>query len=88
MSCFPCCTSEERIKKRSLKKSIKQYHDAKILTSFANISFKTGKLISKYLFYYYLMYYALSLMLFELPINCQFYPNHLKWIYIMLAQSQ
>ncbi|AES70278.2 probable serine/threonine-protein kinase PBL23 [Medicago truncatula] len=41
MSCFPCCTSEERIKKRSLKKSIKQYHDAKVLTSFTNISFKT-----------------------------------------------
>ena len=41
MSCFPCCTSQERINKRSLKKSIKEYHDAKTLTSFANISFKT-----------------------------------------------
>ncbi|XP_004500141.1 probable serine/threonine-protein kinase PBL23 [Cicer arietinum] len=41
MSCFHCCTSQKRINKRSLKKSIKQYHDAKTLTSFANISFKT-----------------------------------------------
>ncbi|CAI8596557.1 unnamed protein product [Vicia faba] len=41
MSCFPCCASQERINKRSLKKSIKEYHEAKTLTSFANISFKT-----------------------------------------------
>ncbi|KAG5027240.1 hypothetical protein JHK86_023154 [Glycine max] len=41
MSCFPCCTSQERINKKSLKKSIKEYHEEKILASFANISVKT-----------------------------------------------
>ncbi|KAK2387314.1 serine/threonine-protein kinase PBS1 [Trifolium repens] len=42
MSCFPCCApSQDRINRKSLKKSIKEYHNAKILTSFANISFKT-----------------------------------------------
>ncbi|CAL5202158.1 unnamed protein product [Lathyrus oleraceus] len=41
MSCFPCCASQERINKKSLKKSIKEYHEAKTLSSFANISFKT-----------------------------------------------
>ncbi|KAJ7963847.1 Kinase family protein [Quillaja saponaria] len=44
MSCFECCMSRERINRRSLKKSIKEYHDTKTLASFANISFKTGKL--------------------------------------------
>lgn len=43
MSCFRCCMSEEKIARKSLKKSIKEYHDTKTLNSFANISFKTGK---------------------------------------------
>ncbi|CAJ2639711.1 probable serine/threonine-protein kinase PBL23 [Trifolium pratense] len=39
MSCFHCCApSQERINKKSLKKSIKEYHNAKTLTSFANIT--------------------------------------------------
>ncbi|CAL2254584.1 unnamed protein product [Prunus armeniaca] len=42
MSCFQCCMSEEKIARKSLKKSIKEYHDTKTLASFANISFKTG----------------------------------------------
>lgn len=43
MSCFQCCMSEEKSARKSLKKSIKEYHDTKTLASFANISFKTGK---------------------------------------------
>ncbi|GAU20519.1 hypothetical protein TSUD_130770 [Trifolium subterraneum] len=39
MSCFHCCaSSHERINKKSLKRSIKQFHNAKTLTSFANIN--------------------------------------------------
>ncbi|KAE9598400.1 putative protein kinase RLK-Pelle-RLCK-VIIa-1 family [Lupinus albus] len=41
MSCFPCCTSQERINKRSLKKSIKEYREGKAKTSFSNLSLKT-----------------------------------------------
>lgn len=44
MGCFKCFMSKERFSKKSLKKSIKEYHDARTLASFANISFKTGKL--------------------------------------------
>ncbi|KAK7316741.1 hypothetical protein RJT34_00423 [Clitoria ternatea] len=40
MSCFPCCMSQERLNKKSLKKSIKDYHEAKN-SSFNNISLKT-----------------------------------------------
>ena len=46
MSCFAWCTSQERIKRKSLKKSIKEYHEAKALGSFANISFRTGTFLS------------------------------------------
>ncbi|CAN0901054.1 Probable serine/threonine-protein kinase PBL23 [Linum grandiflorum] len=41
MSCFSCCLSEEKISKKSLKKSIKSYKDTKTLASFANLSFKS-----------------------------------------------
>ncbi|XP_057951035.1 probable serine/threonine-protein kinase PBL23 isoform X1 [Malania oleifera] len=41
MSCFTCCMSEQKITRRSLKKSIKEYQDTKTLASFANISFKS-----------------------------------------------
>lgn len=53
MGCFQCCMSEEKMARKSLKKSIKEYHDTKTLASFANISFKTGKLLqtlSKFLY--------------------------------------
>ncbi|MBA0687496.1 hypothetical protein Goari_015027 [Gossypium aridum] len=39
MNCFSCCTSEETLTRRSLQKSIKEYHDTRVLASFANISF-------------------------------------------------
>ncbi|KAJ4827343.1 putative serine/threonine-protein kinase pbl23 [Turnera subulata] len=41
MSCFPCCLSQEKLARRSLKKTLKEYHDAKTLASFTNITFKT-----------------------------------------------
>lgn len=41
MSCFPCCTSQQKLNRKSLKKSIKEYREEKNLASFANISFKT-----------------------------------------------
>ncbi|KAE8125597.1 hypothetical protein FH972_020380 [Carpinus fangiana] len=41
MNCFRCCMSEEKINRRSLKKSIKEYHDTKTLASFAKLSFKS-----------------------------------------------
>ncbi|XP_061355337.1 probable serine/threonine-protein kinase PBL23, partial [Gastrolobium bilobum] len=41
MSCFQCCMSQEKINRKSLKKSIKEYHAAKTLSSFANISFRS-----------------------------------------------
>ncbi|MBA0771029.1 hypothetical protein Gotri_019562 [Gossypium trilobum] len=41
MNCFSCCTSEETLTKRSLQKSIKEYHDTRVLASFANISFNS-----------------------------------------------
>lgn len=46
MSCFQCCNSEEKAARKSLKKSIKEYHDTKTLASFANISFKSGNAFS------------------------------------------
>lgn len=63
MSCFPCCASQERINKKSLKKSIKEYHEAKTLSSFANISFKTGKLISQ--FQFFLLIWLISFIKFD-----------------------
>jgi hypothetical protein len=44
MGWFKCCMSEERLGRKALKKSIKEYRDAETLASYANISFKTGKL--------------------------------------------
>ncbi|KAK9268507.1 hypothetical protein L1049_000259 [Liquidambar formosana] len=38
---FTCCMSEEKITRKSLKKSIKEYNDTKTLASFSNISFKS-----------------------------------------------
>ncbi|KAL6283927.1 hypothetical protein ACE6H2_014856 [Prunus campanulata] len=49
MSCFQCCMSEEKSARKSLKKSIKEYHDTKTLASFANISFKTDSSRRKYI---------------------------------------
>lgn len=43
MNCFQCCGSEEKVNKKSLKKSIKEFEETKTLTSFANISFKSGR---------------------------------------------
>ena len=41
--------SEEKNARKSLKKSIKEYHDTKTLASFANISFKTDSSRRKYI---------------------------------------
>ncbi|KAL3612635.1 hypothetical protein D5086_003655 [Populus alba] len=49
MGCFKCCMSKERLSKKSLKKSIKEYHDARTLASFANISFKTDSSRKRYI---------------------------------------
>ncbi|EOY12448.1 Kinase superfamily protein isoform 1 [Theobroma cacao] len=49
MNCFSCCMSEERLTRRSLKKSIKKYHDTKTLASFANISFKSDSSRKRYI---------------------------------------
>ncbi|KAA8523704.1 hypothetical protein F0562_010127 [Nyssa sinensis] len=49
MSCFPCCMSEEKINKKSLKKSIQEYEDTKKLASFANISFKSDSSRRRYI---------------------------------------
>lgn len=46
MNCFSCCMSQEKINRRSLKKSIKEYHDTKTLASFTKLSFKSGKFFS------------------------------------------
>ncbi|KAH7544352.1 hypothetical protein JRO89_XS15G0152600 [Xanthoceras sorbifolium] len=49
MNCLPCCnnTQEKAVSRKSLRKSLKdyhdKYHDKKILSSFANISFKTDE---------------------------------------------
>ncbi|KAG8658155.1 hypothetical protein MANES_03G126500v8 [Manihot esculenta] len=42
MSCFPCCLSEKKLGRRSLKKSMKEYHDTNTLASYANISFRSN----------------------------------------------
>uniref|UniRef100_A0A6N2N2U0 Protein kinase domain-containing protein n=1 Tax=Salix viminalis TaxID=40686 RepID=A0A6N2N2U0_SALVM len=42
MGCLKCFISDERLGRKSLEKSIREYHDAKTLASFASISFKTG----------------------------------------------
>ncbi|CAK7338434.1 unnamed protein product [Dovyalis caffra] len=49
MGCFKCCMSEEGLRRKSLKKSIKEYHDAKTLASFANLSFKTDSSRKRYI---------------------------------------
>ncbi|XP_015898816.3 probable serine/threonine-protein kinase PBL23 isoform X1 [Ziziphus jujuba] len=49
MSCFSCCMSEEAVNRKSLKKSIKEYHDTKTLASFANISFKSDSSRKRYI---------------------------------------
>ncbi|OIW16339.1 hypothetical protein TanjilG_19055 [Lupinus angustifolius] len=49
MSFFSCCASQEKIDKKSLKKNIQDYHDAKTQPSFANISFKTDSGKRKYI---------------------------------------
>ncbi|XP_034678200.1 probable serine/threonine-protein kinase PBL23 isoform X1 [Vitis riparia] len=41
MGCFACCMSDPNVGNKSLKKSIKEYGDAKRLASFVNISFKS-----------------------------------------------
>ncbi|XP_061370401.1 probable serine/threonine-protein kinase PBL23 [Gastrolobium bilobum] len=49
MSFFSCCTSQ-KINKESLKKSIKEYHDAKTdQTSFDNVCFKTDSSKREYI---------------------------------------
>ncbi|KAJ6376547.1 hypothetical protein OIU76_025658 [Salix suchowensis] len=42
MGCLKCFISDERLGRKSLEKSIREYHDAKTLASFASVSFKTG----------------------------------------------
>ncbi|EXB50275.1 Serine/threonine-protein kinase PBS1 [Morus notabilis] len=49
MSCFSCCMSQEKLERRSLKKSIKEYRDTKTLASFANISFKSDSSKRRYI---------------------------------------
>ncbi|XP_056163978.1 probable serine/threonine-protein kinase PBL23 [Syzygium oleosum] len=49
MSCFQCCMSERRLARKSLKKSIQEYHDTKTLASFANISFKSDSSRRRYI---------------------------------------
>ncbi|KAK3014496.1 hypothetical protein RJ639_009399 [Escallonia herrerae] len=49
MGCISCCMSEQRIAKKSLKKSIKEYEDTKNLASFANISLKNDSSRKRYI---------------------------------------
>ncbi|KAL5735993.1 hypothetical protein ACOSQ2_030781 [Xanthoceras sorbifolium] len=55
MNCLPCCnnTQEKAVSRKSLRKSLKdyhdKYHDKKILSSFANISFKTDSSRHRYI---------------------------------------
>ncbi|KAK4746358.1 hypothetical protein SAY87_012670 [Trapa incisa] len=49
INCFNCCLSEEKAAKKSLKKSIQEYRDAKTITSFANISFKSDSSRRRYI---------------------------------------
>lgn len=51
MSCFSCCMSdsEPKLSKKSLKKSINDYRNAKNFASFANISFKSDSSRRRYI---------------------------------------
>eukprot|EP00257_Ricinus_communis_P018428 XP_015577146.1 probable serine/threonine-protein kinase PBL23 isoform X1 [Ricinus communis] len=49
MNCFTCCMSEQKLSRKSLKESIKEYHDTKTLASFANISFKSDSSRRRYI---------------------------------------
>ncbi|XP_015577146.2 probable serine/threonine-protein kinase PBL23 isoform X1 [Ricinus communis] len=49
MNCFTCCMSEQKLSRKSLKESIKEYHDTKTLASFANISFKSDSSRLRYI---------------------------------------
>jgi len=49
MNWFSCCMSQERINRRSLKKSIKEYHDTKTLASFTKLSFKSDSSRRRYI---------------------------------------
>ncbi|GMY31363.1 probable serine/threonine-protein kinase PBL23 [Fagus crenata] len=49
MNCLRCCMSQEKINRRSLKKSIKEYHDTKTLASFAKLSFKSDSSRRRYI---------------------------------------
>ncbi|RAL40972.1 hypothetical protein DM860_008670 [Cuscuta australis] len=50
MNCFSCCLSgEEKIARNSLKKSIQEYKDIRVLASFANISLKSDRSRKKYI---------------------------------------
>ncbi|XP_065864599.1 probable serine/threonine-protein kinase PBL23 isoform X1 [Euphorbia lathyris] len=49
MNCFPCCMSEQKLSKKSLKKSLKDYDDAKNFAAFANISFKSDESKRRYI---------------------------------------
>ncbi|CAI0436457.1 unnamed protein product [Linum tenue] len=48
MSCFSCC-SGEKLSRKSLKRSIKNYKDTKTLASFANLSFKSDSSRKRYI---------------------------------------
>jgi len=49
MNCFSCCMSQEKINRRSLRKSIKEYHDTKTLASFTKLSFKSDSSRRRYI---------------------------------------
>ncbi|XP_022753937.1 probable serine/threonine-protein kinase PBL23 [Durio zibethinus] len=49
MNCFSCCMSEERLNRRSTKKSMKEYNDTKTMVSFANIAFKSDSSRKRYI---------------------------------------
>ncbi|CAN1147047.1 Probable serine/threonine-protein kinase PBL23 [Linum perenne] len=49
MSCFPCCSSEAKVSRKSLRKSIKNYKDTKALASFGNFSFKSDSSRKRYI---------------------------------------
>ncbi|XP_023520416.1 probable serine/threonine-protein kinase PBL23 [Cucurbita pepo subsp. pepo] len=49
MNCFQCCMSEEKVKRKSSKKSVKEHQEPKALSSFANISFKSDNSRRRYI---------------------------------------
>ncbi|XP_019072929.1 probable serine/threonine-protein kinase PBL23 isoform X1 [Vitis riparia] len=49
MNCFSCCMSDNRIARRSFKKSIRDYKLVKSIGSFANISFKSASSKRRYI---------------------------------------